>query len=105
MTTQQSLPILSASMHLTQFVLRRAKGGLRRHRAGVFMVSFALAAVLQCALLGANPGSYHTALQEAQKQQRPLLVLVGANWCPGCNAMKTRVLPGLARRGALRGVS
>src|SRR5260221_7103269 len=60
--------------------------------------------VLQQALFAANP-SYQTALQDAQAQQRPLLVLVGANWCPGCQAMKQRVLPGLARRGALKAVS
>ena len=69
------------------------------------MVGLTAAMVLQCALLGANHASYNSALQDAQKQQRPLLVLVGANWCPGCQTMKTRVLPSLARRGALRGVS
>src|SRR5438309_9944579 len=73
--------------------------------AEISMVGMTAAVVVQCALLGANQGSYNAALQDAQKQQRPLLVLVGANWCPGCQTMKTRVLPSLARRGALRGVS
>jgi thioredoxin-like negative regulator of GroEL len=69
------------------------------------MVGLTVALALQGAIWGANPGSYNTALQDAQKQQRPLLVLVGANWCPGCQTMKTRVLPSLAKRGGLRGVS
>jgi len=69
------------------------------------MVGLTVALALQSAIWGANPVSYNTALQDAQKQQRPLLVLVGANWCPGCQTMKTRVLPSLAKRGGLRGVS
>ena len=69
------------------------------------MVGLTAAIALQCAVWGANPVSYNAALQDAQKQQRPLLVLVGANWCPGCQTMKTRVLPTLARRGDLRAVS
>jgi thioredoxin-like negative regulator of GroEL len=69
------------------------------------MVGFAVLVVLQQVILVANPASYHEALQEAELQQRPLLVLVGADWCPGCQTMKHTVLPGLIRRGALRTVS
>jgi len=69
------------------------------------MVGLTTALALQLAAWGANPVSYNAALQDAQKQQRPLLVLVGANWCPGCQTMKTRVLPSMAKRGALRSVS
>ncbi len=61
--------------------------------------------VLQHALFAANPPTYQEALQDAQKRQRPLLVLVGAPWCPGCQTMKQQVLPGLARRGALKPVT
>ncbi|MBW8883363.1 MAG: thioredoxin family protein [Planctomycetia bacterium] len=69
------------------------------------MVGLTAAIALQCAVWGANPASYNAALQDAQKQQRPLLVLVGASWCPGCQTMKTRVIPSLAKRGGLKGVS
>ncbi len=69
------------------------------------MVGLTTALALQLAVWGANPVSYNAALQDAQKQQRPLLVLVGATWCPGCQTMKTRVLPSMAKRGALRSVS
>ncbi len=69
------------------------------------MVGMTAVLALQAAVWGANPVSYNAALQDAQKQQRPLLVLVGANWCPGCQTMKTRVIPALAKRGALKNVS
>ena len=69
------------------------------------MVGLGAVLSLQLAVLGANHGSYNAALQDAQKQKQPLLVLVGADWCPGCQTMKTRVLPSLAQRGGLRGVS
>jgi thioredoxin-like negative regulator of GroEL len=62
-------------------------------------------ALLPCALVGAGAESYQTALREAETNQRPLVVLVGADWCPGCRTMKQGVLPALARRGALRNVS
>jgi thioredoxin-like negative regulator of GroEL len=69
------------------------------------MVGLTALFVFQQALLGADPGSYHAALADAQTERRPLLVLVGAQWCPGCQTMKQRVIPSLARRGALRTVS
>jgi len=61
--------------------------------------------VLNHALLTANPPNYQAARVDAEANQRPLLVLVGADWCPGCRTMKHSILPALARRGALRTVS
>jgi len=61
--------------------------------------------VLQHALFAANPPSYQEALQDAQKRQQPLLVLIGAQWCPGCQTMKQQVMPSLAQRGALKPVT
>ena len=69
------------------------------------MAALTAAFVLQHALLAANPTTYFTALKDAQTQRRPLLVLVGAEWCPGCQTMKQSVLPAMARRGALKSVS
>jgi thioredoxin-like negative regulator of GroEL len=66
------------------------------------LVSFLL---LQQAILGANPTSYQEALKEAQAQQRPLVVLVGATWCPGCVTMKKSVIPTLEREGGMKTVS
>jgi thioredoxin-like negative regulator of GroEL len=69
------------------------------------MAGMTTALLLQYALLAADANSYHAALREAETQQRPLLVLVGAEWCPGCRTMKSSVLPQVARRGGLREVS
>jgi thioredoxin-like negative regulator of GroEL len=73
------------------------------------MTSAASFLLFSTALLTADPSftnnSYQTALREAEAKNRPLMVLVGADWCPGCRTMKQVVLPSLARRGALGGVS
>jgi len=61
--------------------------------------------VLPCALLSADALSYPTAAKDAEAKQQPLLVLVGADWCPGCQTMKQGVLPSLARKGGLGKVS
>jgi thioredoxin-like negative regulator of GroEL len=61
--------------------------------------------LLQYAVLADSPNSYVAALADAEASRRPLLVLVGAEWCPGCQTMKHSVLPSMARRGALKGVS
>lgn len=36
---------------------------------------------------------------------RPLVVLVGADWCPACQAMKTSVLPQVEQQGGLNHVA
>jgi thiol:disulfide interchange protein len=69
------------------------------------MATLTTALLLQHFVLAANPTSYHAALQEAQAEKRPLLVLVGATWCPGCQTMKQSTLPAMARRGALKSVT
>jgi thioredoxin-like negative regulator of GroEL len=65
------------------------------------VIAFALVAQ---SMLAAD-SSYHTALRQAQEQQKPLFVLIGATWCPGCQTMKQRVIPSLVQSGALKGVS
>jgi thioredoxin-like negative regulator of GroEL len=61
--------------------------------------------VLPCALLSADALSYPAAIKDAEAKRQPLLVLVGADWCPGCQTMKRSVLPALARKGGLGKVS
>lgn len=69
------------------------------------MSEFLALVLVSQSIFAADASSYHTALKQAQDQQRPLLVLVGATWCPGCQTMKQRVLPSLAQSGALQAVS
>ena len=63
------------------------------------------ALLLAPVVFAANPASYQAALKEAQVEKRPLLVLVGATWCPGCQTMKKAVLPSLEREGGMKAVS
>jgi len=74
-------------------------------KSGLITSGLASVLLFQQAILAANPISYQAALKDAQAQQRPLLVLVGATWCPGCQTMKQTVLPGLQREGGMRGVT
>jgi len=60
--------------------------------------------LLQVSILAAPPQTYANAHKAAMESGEPLLVLVGANWCPGCVTMKTSVVPELQRRGSLKGV-
>src|SRR5262245_30668432 len=69
------------------------------------MVAWSAAILMQHAVLAADPASYQAALNDAEAQKRPLLVLVGAGWCPGCQTMKQTVLPAMQRRGALKSVT
>lgn len=52
---------------------------------------------------GAQP--YDAAYKTMQNQGRPLLVLVGADWCPACQTMKSHTLARLERSGKLQGVA
>jgi len=61
--------------------------------------------VFQGLSFAASPATYQAALKDAQANERPLLVLVGATWCPGCVTMKQTVLPAMQKDGSMKGVS
>jgi thiol-disulfide isomerase/thioredoxin len=68
------------------------------------MTSLALIALLQLSALGAQDTDYAQAYQRSLATGRPLLVLVGAPWCPACEQMKHSVLPQVAEAGGLNDV-
>jgi thioredoxin-like negative regulator of GroEL len=69
------------------------------------VLSFSLAVLLQVAAIpGAQP-SYAAAHKLTAESGKPLVVLVGADWCPACRTMKQSVLPRLAREGGLSDVA
>lgn len=68
------------------------------------MTGISFAMVLQASML-LGGGDYSDAYQETQETGRPLVVLVGADWCPACRTMKTSVIPEAQRRGVLGKVS
>lgn len=65
------------------------------------------ATALASLVLGwASPeAEYKAAYDRALREGRPMVVLVGAAWCPACRTMKNDVLPELRSRGSLEGVS
>jgi thioredoxin-like negative regulator of GroEL len=69
------------------------------------MAGLTLALIMQTSLLAASPEDYAGAYRQTQVNDQPLLVLVGADWCPGCRTMKNSVLPRLQQSGTLREVN
>ncbi|MFI4875840.1 MAG: thioredoxin family protein [Blastopirellula sp. JB062] len=63
-----------------------------------------LAVVLQAAMAG-GAHDYPAAFRAADETGKPLLILVGTDWCPGCVTMKRSVMPSLLRKGKLKGVA
>lgn len=62
-------------------------------------------ALLSMVTTASSTTNYQSAYKVTAETGRPLVVLVGADWCPGCQTMKQSVLPQLERRGSLNGVS
>ncbi len=64
------------------------------------MLSVTLAVLLQ-ASLSSNELSYSAAHRMNAETGRPLVVLIGTDWCPACRQMKDSVIPQARRRGLL----
>ena len=62
------------------------------------------AMVLQATLMSATDETYARAYKEAESG-KPLVVLIGADWCPGCRTMKNSVMPQVRQSGALQKVA
>ncbi len=56
-------------------------------------------------MIGAHGDTYTKAHDQTVKTGRPMVVLVGAEWCPACKTMKDTVIPTVKKRGALNKVS
>ncbi len=69
------------------------------------MTGLALGFMMQTVLLAAGPQTYNEAYKQAETNGQPILVLVGADWCPGCRTMKGAVLPQLQKGGKLKSVN
>jgi thiol:disulfide interchange protein len=53
---------------------------------------------------GDQPLSYEAAYQKAQEEKKPLVVLVGAEWCPACKTMKVETIETMKKAGELQEV-
>ena len=68
-------------------------------------MSTIVSALMQLSLLTTSGSTYDQAYKTTSETGRPLVVLVGADWCPGCQTMKGSVIPQLERRGSLKSVA
>src|SRR5215469_13577958 len=66
---------------------------------------FAFSAIVQVSLLSTGANEYADAHKAHSDTGQPMVLLVGAEWCPGCVQMKNNILPRVARRGLLRKVA
>ncbi|MGE0760553.1 MAG: thioredoxin family protein [Pirellulaceae bacterium] len=63
-----------------------------------------ICATLALSIQGSAPLSYAQARAESLASQRPLLVLVGADWCPACRDLKNLTMTRLRQEGKLNDV-
>lgn len=68
------------------------------------MIGWSASVTVQVALLVTMADSYQEAYEQATEEGKPLLVLVGAEWCPGCRTMKRENIPALEKNGGLEQV-
>jgi thioredoxin-like negative regulator of GroEL len=69
------------------------------------MTSLAVAMLLQTAIVSTGAQTYEEAYREHYASGKPMLVLVGADWCPACVSMKTGTLANMERKGKLKNVA
>jgi thioredoxin-like negative regulator of GroEL len=65
------------------------------------MIQLTLNILLQAAAVTAGGQDYATAYQATVKTGQPLVVLVGADWCPACQQMKYSAIPQIEKLGGL----
>ena len=69
------------------------------------MIQLTLSMLLQAAAMTAGTNDYATAYRQTAESGRPLVVLIGAEWCPGCRQMKYTAIPELEKKGGLSKVA
>lgn len=68
------------------------------------MSSLSFLAILQASVIAMGEKTYAEAHSETTRTGRPMVVLVSADWCPACVAMKKQVIPQVTKRGLLKKV-
>ncbi|HET6884498.1 MAG TPA: thioredoxin family protein [Pirellulales bacterium] len=69
------------------------------------MMSFAFSAMVQVSLLTTGANTYADAHKQHVDTGRPMVLLVGAEWCPACVQMKNNIMPRVAKQGVLEKVA
>ena len=61
--------------------------------------------VLQTLVLATGAQPYPEAYKTTEETGKPLLVLVGADWCPACEVLKKQTLVKMEKKGKLKQVA
>ena len=69
------------------------------------MVSLLMAALMTGVTTAPLKTDYAAAYKESVAEQKPLMVVVGADWCPACNVLKQSTIQPMAETGELDAVS
>ncbi len=69
------------------------------------MTGLSVAVILQAALLAAESEDYSEAHKLVAETGKPMVIMVGADWCPACEVMKQNVIPQVKQHGVLRKVA
>jgi thiol:disulfide interchange protein len=69
------------------------------------MVNWIMAALVSATtIVGGGEGSYEKAYHRAQVENKPLVILVGADWCHACRVMKADTIEPMRAEGMLEDV-
>ncbi len=69
------------------------------------MTALTLTALLQVSVLATGAETYADAHRITAETGQPMVVMVGADWCPACQAMEQNIIPQVRQRGILRRVA
>ena len=69
------------------------------------MIGFTLATVLHVSLMATGGDTYADAHRKTAETGRPMVIMVGTDWCMPCQQMKNSVLPEVRKAGLLSEVS
>lgn len=69
------------------------------------MIGLTLATILQVSLMATGADTYADAHRKTTETGRPMLIMVGTDWCMPCQRMKNTVLPEVRKDGLLSAVS
>lgn len=64
------------------------------------MVQVAIALLFAVNGVGEKPLKYEEAFAKAEKEKKPLVILVGARWCASCQIMKKETMQPMKESGA-----
>jgi len=69
------------------------------------MTALTFAALLHASVLATGAETYADAHRKTAATGQPMVVMVGADWCPACQAMEQNIIPQVRQQGIFRRVT